>query len=202
MHRSQTCPAVLLVLSLLLATTDMRAGNAELQAKLKGALANFQAVTPEILQDPKNADLLQELRLMAKDEQSAARVPLIKLGDDDVIRSCVERLHSDRKSLAMNQLIMAGNPKVIPLLVGDLNKEESADLIRQGDDQFIRPMSMTAAVIIKRIILKSPVFTSDLKAWAKPLPEFSVGVRSGIRAWWEANKAALLREDYAAVVVP
>jgi hypothetical protein len=175
----------------------------ETETKLKGALANFQAVTPEMLQDPQNADLLQELRMMATDsDQTAARVPLIKLGDETVIESCLQRLYSERQKTAMNQLILACNPRVISLLARDFNREETAQSTLAGGDQLKFPVSMNAALIVKRTILKSPVFTREVKAWAKGLPEFSPDLRSGIRTWWELNKAALLRENYAAVVIP
>lgn len=202
MNKSQILAFFCVVLSshLLLSKTAM-ARSAETEAKLKGALANFQAIEPEVLLDTKNVDLLQELKKLATNaDYPAARVPLIKLGDETVIRSCLERLHSKHRKSAMAQLGMAGNPHVISLLASDFNREESANMIRVGYDLWILPVSMDAALITKRIILKSPVFTREVKEWAKGLPEVSPGLRSSIRTWWETNKAAITREDYQAVV--
>ena len=51
----------------------------ETQEKLNHVLANWRTIDPSILKLPENADLLMELRRLAKDTQdTAAIVPLIK----------------------------------------------------------------------------------------------------------------------------
>jgi len=183
-------------------TGVLLARNPETDAKLKGALANFQAVTPEMLRDTANADLLVELRsLAAESDATPAHVLLMKLGDESAIQSCVNRLHSDRKKMAMNQLMLAGNPKIISFLSGEFNMEERGEGTFVGD-QLKFPVSMNAAWVVKTIIVNSPAFSVEVREWAKALPELSPALRAAVRAWWETNKAALLREDYTAVVAP
>ena len=175
--------------------------NADTQRKVNAAIGNWKSVTPEILRDPANVDLLQALRSIAKDpRQTAARVPLIKLGDEDVIRSCLEELRSERRSSAMNQLGMAGNPKIIPLLASVLYREESPKKTRLSEDLWTLPISMAAASVVKATILNSSEFSNELKEWAKHLPAVSPGLRDGVRVWWKVNQAAIERGDYQAVV--
>lgn len=204
MNKPRTIAALFLTLSFFWSPRqDAIAGNPQTEAKLRGALGNFQALTPETLRDPANADLLEELRSLATNtDLTAARVPLIKLGDETVIRSCLKMLDSEERNSAIAQLVMAANPKVIALLESDLNREENPEKIRVSHDVWRSPVSMNAALIVKRIVLKSPAFSAEVKEWARALPSFSAGLRVGIRAWWETNKAALLREDYGAVVPP
>lgn len=179
------------------------AATPETMAKLNAAIGNWKSITPEILLKPDNADLLAELRLLAKDTRyTSARVPLIKLGDEEVIASCLEQLRAQQtngRSSAVNQLSFSGNPKIIPMLAGDLNKEESPEIVFLGD-RGTTPVSMAAASVIKSIILTSPVFSVEVKEWAKSLPKVSVNLRSGLRNWWEVNKEAIERGDYQWVV--
>ncbi|MDQ3620913.1 MAG: hypothetical protein M3463_00255 [Verrucomicrobiota bacterium] len=175
----------------------------ETKVKLDAAIGNWKAITPELLQDPANSDLLQELRVLARNPlQTAARVPLIKLGDEEVINSCLEEYRvttPNSRGSAMTQLGLAGNPKVIPLLAADLNIEESPQRIF-FEDHGMLPLSMASAAIIKAIVLNSAVFSDEVKAWAGRLPRATPGLRDGVRVWWAINKAALERGDYQAVV--
>jgi hypothetical protein len=197
--------ALCTVLLMLFLNADDSAGmSRETMTKLDAALGNWKSITPETLLNPDNADLLQELRRLSKDpRQTAARVPLIKLGDEEVIRSCMEGLRTERpgaRNRAVRQLGFSGNPEVIPMLINDLNKHESPAMIRFGDTQIMMPLSMAAASTIKAIILESSVFPQNVKEWAKGLPEVSAGLREEVSAWWETNKAATERGDYQSVV--
>lgn len=173
----------------------------ETKLKLNEAIGQWKSITPEFLLKRENTDLLQELRILAKDtRQTAARVPLLKLGDKEVIGSGLEALRAENsRNSAVNQFGLSGNHKIIPLLVDDLNKEESPQLIRTEDLARL-PVSLAAASAIKGIIQESPVFSAAVKDWAKGLPRVSPGLRDGVRGWWNINKHAIEKEDYSSVI--
>ncbi len=175
----------------------------ETNAKLDAALRDWRVVSPAILQEPENAELLMELRSLAKDpRQQVARVPLLKLGDADVIQSCLKEYrteHPNSRRSAMSQLRAASNPDIIPLLASDLSRNESTTMIFFEDNGML-PLSLAAATIIKATVLESPVFSREVKEWARQLPAMSDGLRDGMRVWWEVNKDAIMRKDYEAVV--
>lgn len=169
--------------------------------ELNDALENFRSIKSETLRDPKNAKLLEQLRKKARDEHGlAARVLLLRVDDETVVQACLERLRSPDGELARGQFELAGNPKLIAALAPDFNRDETAVFVRVGGDQIKFSASMIAAVTVKGIILASDAFSPEVKAWAKSLPEGSADLRTRVRQWWEANKVALAREDYRAVV--
>lgn len=175
----------------------------ETKAKLDAALGNWRAITPDILRKPENADLLSELRKLAKNvDESPARVPLLKLGDADVIESCLKEYRTEdpnsRRS-AMSQLRAASNPDIIPLLASDLSRNESTTMIFFEDNGML-PLSVAAATVIRTTVLESPRFSREVKEWARQLPAMSDGLRDGMRVWWKVNKDAIIRKDYEAVV--
>lgn len=185
-----------------LAASTMAADLA-LQTRLKVILDNVESVTPEVLQRAENADLLQELRSMATDKnQIAARALLIRLGDEALIQSSLNQLRSNNPRGPLRELRLAANPIVIPLLATDFNRDESPDLITKTYDVVEMPLSMNAAWIVKETIIKSPVFSQAVKEWARGLPTYMPGLRTGIRAWWTLNQTALVQQNYAAVVAP
>lgn len=185
----------------LLCGSNLQARGPEMEARVRAAFDNVQAMTPEVLRDPSNADLIAELRTMAMQSNATlATVLMIRYGDDAVIQDCVSRLPSERRR-PMRQLIMAGNPRAIAFLAADFNRQESADGFFVGDQLRFGP-SMNAASVVRQIVMESSVFSPDVRQWAKGLPPLLPGMRDGIRAWWAKNQAALLAEDYAAVVPP
>ena len=85
------------------------------------------------------------------------------------------------------------------MLKDDLNRQESPEGIRVEDIK-VMPVSMAAATVIKSTIIENPVFSPAVKEWAKRLPKVSAGLRDGVRAWLDVNKAAIERGDYQSVV--
>jgi hypothetical protein len=203
MSKRRAAIAWLVLLGFMSAQLNAETLSPETRVKLNAVLANWKSIQPDTLQRPENADLLEALKARAKDRrQTAARVALIRLGDEDVIRSCLEEYRMDQPShraSAMTQLGIAGNPKVIALLADDLNLNESANLIFFEDNGML-PRSMAAASIIKAIIINSPSFSQEVKAWAVRLPTVTVGLRDGVRSWLAINNAALERGDYPSVI--
>jgi len=193
---------LLLALIGILRGSNLQARGPEMDAKLRAAFGNVQAMTPKVLRDPANADLIAELRTIAtRSNETLATVLIMRYGDDAAIQDCVNRLHSERRKLARRQLIMAGSPKAIAFLAAEFNREENAEGFFVGD-QLRFGVSMNAASVVRDIIMENAVFSADVKTWASALPPYSPGVRQGIRAWWARNQASLLAEDYAAVVAP
>ncbi len=176
----------------------------ETQEKLNHVLANWRTIDPSILKLPENADLLIELRRLAKDSQdTAAIVPLIKMGDEATTQRALElfknspikRLHDP-----VFQLSLGANPAVISDLIESLRIEEKPDDTIVGGERFLTPRSVLAAEVIKSIAETSSAFTEKVKAWAQKLPVEAGDKRAAVRSWCEINKDALLRKDYAACV--
>jgi hypothetical protein len=176
----------------------------ETQEKLNHVLANWRTTDSEMLKLPENADLLMELRRLAKDTQdTAAIVPLIKLGDEEVTQNTIELFKNSpirRLSSPINQLSLGANPVVIQSLIESLMIEEKPDDTIVGGERFLTPRSVLAAEVIKSIAETSPVFTEKVKVWAQKLPVQAGDKRAAVRSWCEINKDALLRKDYAACV--
>jgi hypothetical protein len=157
-----------------------------------------------MLKLPENADLLMELRRLAKDKQNtAAIVPLIKLGDEEVTQNTIELFKNSpirHLSSPINQLSLGANPVVIPSLIESLMIEEMPDDTIIGGERFLTPRSVLAAEIIRSIAETSPAFTEKVKVWAQKLPVQAGDKRAAVRSWCVTNKDALLRKDYAACV--
>lgn len=175
----------------------------ETQEKLNLILADSKTFTRESLNLFENAELLQELRRIANEtDVAAAKIPLIRIGDEDVINATLNELHtnqSTRRRSPSYQLGMAGNPDIIPRLIADLQREENADEDLSGEIG-ITPLSSAVTTIMIMIVRESPAFTPQVKEWASQLPQASNDRRAGIRLWWTLNKDALLRKDYQAVI--
>ena len=103
-------------------------------------------------------------------------------------------------------------PLLIPYLAGDFDATEDVHKVltikeSPGDDGIVvgAPVrSIFSAILVTRIIRDSPVFGPEMKVWAKGAMELRSEsperFRILMRVWWEANKAAFVREDYWAVV--
>src|SRR5688500_18798559 len=79
--------------------------------ELNDALKHYRSIKSQTLQDPKNARLLQQLRIKARDEGGVtARILLLRMGDETVVQACLERLRSPRGTSARREFVSAGNP--------------------------------------------------------------------------------------------
>ncbi len=199
---------VVLVLGLVLtssASHQLTAQTANSSLKVTRALQNWRSITPQDLSQPDNADLLADLRKLAiAKHQTSAVVPLIKLGDPEIINLCIDDFDMDQPShrnKASKQLAVAANPQVIPLLIARLQKDESSKTVYLGEESIL-PVSVAAASIIKDILATSPVFAPEVKHWVTQLPVTSAELRQNIRKWWLINKLAMEAKNYATVVPP
>lgn len=187
----------------LLAPAEETAPNQDAQAKAAAMIEDWKAITPKLLQAPENVPVINQLKTIAQERPaSTAVVLLLRYGDEQTVQRLLTQLRAktprDRGS-AVQDLSLAAKPQLIRLLDRDLLREESSELVFLGDTLML-PVSMAAASIIKATIIEGPVFSPDVKEWAKGLPKVSGGLRDGIRAWWKINKAAIERGDYQAVV--
>ena len=171
---------------------------------LEWAIDNPRLVTREMLKDPKNAQVLAELKERAlKTHQSDSVLPLLKLGDPDVMQDSVFlyqkrdlRYHTDEA------FENANNPNIISLIGENLNKQESVSNYTLHGDILLNPISVQTSWIIKKIILSCPDFSTEMHNWAKALPDGDDALRQVMRVWWNRNKTLLEAKQYGQVKPP
>ena len=192
----------LIILPFLL-SVNLLALTSETQEKLNAILSDKNAYSDESLALPENAELMAELRKLAKDARfSAARIPLIRMGDKEIIDSTISLLHTERPKRRWSiayQLGQSGNPELICQLMEDLKRNESAEEDLSGE-MGVTPLSTVAGCTIVAIVQENSLFTPQVKTWAHRLSSGNEEKRSAVRTWCEINKDALLRKDYAACV--
>src|ERR1043165_2502864 len=170
-----------------------------IQQKVDSLTRNWRMVTPEVLRDPANSEALERLRIEAKHpHRTDARVPLLRIGDTEVVRQCLEEFHtksSGRRQVA-RQLELSGNPELIAILANDLFRDESTVSTLVSPEFLERPISVYAADAILGIIKASSQFSVATKAWAASLEHQPSaereGVRVAMRKWWLQNKRSLI----------
>lgn len=205
MNTRRFIPVVVSILAFAGIPTQAEERNPELEKRLVEMIDNWRTTSAETLRLPQNADVVQELRLMARGRNPITAVPalLIRMGDEETIKSTVNLLQTarpNRRNIPVGALAAAANPDVIPLLIDSLMIEEGPEDTFDGECQFVSPLSMIAASIIRRTIAESPVFSQEVKEWQHPLSKFDGTGRDAIRRWWVLNQDALVRKDYKAVV--
>lgn len=138
-----------------------------------------------------------------------AEIQLLRLGDEQTIAEVIQHIRSDdRKTIddGWGAVAYVKNPALIPVLAELLYLPEEAKTIGGPgiDDRHIgvytRPMR--AVLEIKRLLEQCPEFSSELKHSVGIFWRISAGqeaLRVGFRQWWEQNKEAFVRKDYAAV---
>lgn len=176
------------------------------QAKFDTALRNWRTISATTLADPSNADLLHELRKYAlKTHSEQATMPLLNEGDPDVTHDYLSRYHNanptDRGSLA-SLLKLSNNADIITLIGDDLNRNEPSKFLHFGEDLVAYPLSVESAIVIKKIILNSPLFSPQVEAWARELPGVGESIRQPMKAWWNQNKVLLKAKQYGDVKPP
>jgi hypothetical protein len=88
------------------------------------------------------------------------------------------------------------------MLAPDLFREEPAEMIRIQSEFLDYPLSVRSADVIRAVLVNSPDFNEDVKAWARTLSVQQPGeLRNAIRAWWKVNKVAFEKKDLTAVRV-
>ena len=101
--------------------------DASRQPTLQWALDNPNQITPDVLRDPANGTLLAKLKELAFTHRKDAVVPLLRIGNQEVLRDSVSLYHKRIIRYDSEEaLAKAKNPDVIPLIGEDLDRNESA----------------------------------------------------------------------------
>jgi hypothetical protein len=141
---------------------------------------------------------------------------LLRLGDKFTIERMMEdyRAYDSRTSWSYvtSRFEYSQQPLIIPYLAEDFYSQENPQggiTIKPPPESMefavgAPPRSIFSGVVTTRIIEKAPEFSAEMKAWAtqayvvrQKSPE---RFRNLMRHWWDTNKAAFERGDYAAVV--
>lgn len=170
------------------------------------ALNHPEKMTPEVLKDPDNAALLNELRNHALSKPTMdAVVPLLNAGDSEVTRDCVLRFQSrSARYYPERALMRSNNPCIISLIGDNLDLNELSTGSELHGDLLVKPLSVSTAIIIKRIILQSSAFSPAVETWAKNLPSTLTDAefRQQMKAWWNQNKILIKAKQYGEVQPP
>jgi hypothetical protein len=135
--------------------------------------------------------------------QNIVRKHLVELGDRETIQETLEDFHKAASGIQSSKtadiLRCATQPWVIPLLEQELFINESAKAV-QHEDILISPKSVAASGVIMSILSRSTTFSGKVRDSVAKLPWYDEGKsRDIIRKWYEQNKEAFARKDYAAV---
>jgi hypothetical protein len=182
-----------------------------------GAKADFDSIP--------QADLNQTLEILRgiaegairvgnmSPDRSGARIALLSYGDEQTLADVI-KIYRDYNSRAAWQYIpeeleWSKQPRAIFYLAEDFNGNEDLHAFygsKGSETEFgitVQPKSIYSGVIALRIIMKSPAFSDELKAWAKQTYGLDLkdgeGFRNLMQKWWEQNKEAFARKDYKAV---
>jgi len=153
-------------------------------------------------------EVVKELRhrlpsLDATDRQVALRL-LVRLGDAETIAGVMQHFkQADENSAAFREalslLASMDSASLISDIAEVLNVEEEARLVTGGELP-VRSRSVEAAGLLEMIALRSPDFPPEVQHWAEGIRWKGYAQYRGIfRQWWQQNKEAFDRQDYAAV---
>jgi hypothetical protein len=162
------------------------------------------------LKDPKNSKVVAELRKQAADSsRSDARIPLLALGDPEILDLCLREYRSEdtfNRGQAARQLSRSNNPAVIPLVAADLFRNESTTTIFVPPEFRLKPVSVYAGAIICSVLAANESFSRDTRDWAASLSrqtnETRDLVREDLRRWWSENKKYFTDARYSEVRPP
>lgn len=168
----------------------------------------------------KTIDLLRKFRSREIKEvstivpnQSGAEILLVRLNDSETIDKMISVYQKYNSRAAWSYIPKtferAAQPAVIPYLAGDYFGDEpaNANYGKEGSTTEFGiigpPKSIYSGVITLRVIQAAPEFNVELKHWAKEVYELRIrnpeGFRKLMRQWWEQNKEAFEKGDYASV---
>lgn len=177
----------------------------------QGAKFDLSLITPQ------NRDqIIDRLRDLADTENYglSCTILLLQLGDQRTVDKIIERYHNLNSRDALEEVPFiiqrAKQPLLIPPLAADLYLPE--DQLRPppptaGQDVIFslsRPAS--SADLILETIITSPVFSVELKSWAKQSQRSRFGDSkvfiNTVKQWWEQNEDRLKKGDYKNVRKP
>jgi|GEM_PF-2568427 len=154
-------------------------------------------------------ELRRRLPISDSTDQQRYRSILIRsFSDEQTMAEVMADLHSDdqkRSDSARAALAYVHNPALIPHLIELLYLPESAKLIlldkeptQMGHFEPTRPF--WAGQRIRDILWRCSEFSPEMKQWIDDLWRLTGDpLRDILRQWWEQNKEAFARKDYAAV---
>jgi hypothetical protein len=166
-------------------------------------------------------ELLQRLRKIASGEvthiggqspdsgaypgQSNAQIVLMRMGDIPGIEQIIQRYRQYDAEVwdYPKYFEWSKQPLLIPYLAEDLFlNDDPAHYIDTGDVA-VPNRSIYSGIVIVRIVRSSPVFSDELRLWAKRMYQVWVDdparFRKTMRIWWNANAKTFQQQNYAAV---
>lgn len=201
--------------ALLLFGVRLSFAGSSLSERLDSVLKHPDTVTPQLINDSGNSDLVVALKHKAQNpRETAARVALLNAEDPETTQRCVNDLNKEAsydRGYAAQALSLSRRPQIIVLLAGYLKTSESATVkrIQAGEEvDRITPISVLAARIIRQIVLRSSAFSQSVTTWAAQLsmdkdhPQDWETSRAAIRKWFEQNESLLSSNRYGDVQPP
>lgn len=163
--------------------------------------SNFLSVTTKI------GNLKHQVKIArTADERWNAQIALVNIGDTNALQQLLIEYRSNavspRKIIGKMFARDCDQMWVIPFFAPSLSIDEPS-LPGFIEDARLPRLSVDAARIIRGIILRSPVFNADVKAWAESLRERDRDMlRESMREWWKENGERIKLKDYQAVTPP
>ena len=200
--RSFLAASCLFVSTVLAQTNDDK--SIDIQAVLAGK------IDPATLNPEQRPQCEAELRALAASENEGIRrrasTVLLNLGDTQTVHALLQAIdsrHAHVRDDAERISLACRNPDVIPSFVDLLLLNEEPGVVVL-DSEFIRPpRSVTAAGIIRQIVISSPQFPPGTRDWARSLNGNNSGAfREAMRRWWAENRQFIEKGEYAKVAPP
>jgi len=204
----------LTMLSAMMLLTPYVRGDTNVASKVERWMWYSREMDVKSMTEDERRDFIAEFRkhLSSKHPRysEGAKSALLRLGDEQTIAEVMADVRSgDRKKIdeGWSALQYVNNPVLIPHLMELLDLPEAATLILldnpsvptdMGHFQPTRPF--WASERIREMLWRCLEFSPETKQWAQNLwRQTGDPLRDVLRQWWEQNKEAFARKDYAAV---
>jgi hypothetical protein len=167
---------------------------------------------PKSITELEKREIITEMRrrvpLSDSTDQTQYRRLLLRLGDEQTLAEVMADIRSEdqrKRDDGFGAMAYVHNPALIPYLVELLYLPEPARLIlldkeptQMGHFEPTRPF--WAGQRIRDILWRCSEFSPEMKQWIDDLWRLTGDpLRDVLRQWWEQNKEAFARKDYAAV---
>jgi len=153
------------------------------------------------------AEFRKHLTSESRRYRLGATSALLTFGDEETIGEVMADIRSDdprKVDTAWGVVSHINNPALIPYLAELLDLSEPARVwFRPGSDLGHVTRPLRAAEVIREILIQGSEFGPDVRQWARGAWNSDAEVfRAAIRRWWEENREAFMRKEYAAVRPP
>jgi len=161
-----------------------------------------------MMSESERREVIQELRrrlpLGDQTDQGRYRYLLLRLSDEQTMVEVMAEIRSEdqsRQDNAWATLANVNTPLLIPHVAEFLHATEEARMWSSPGSDVIRyTRSLAAAEKIQDILLSFSGFSQDVRQWVGSVDRVDAeAFRATMRKWWEQNKEAFARKDYAAV---